>query len=110
MNEINENFDYDDGTEDEDSPCCESVIGGFITEEEDFGTLSFGMEKSEAKMLIETLFEVVTQIDEAINVQKKLLDIMPVGFDTIQNIDEILDYAVKSEILELKDGCYMRIN
>lgn len=110
MREYEENVDYANDDEDEETICSASYIDGFENTEEDVGILNFDMEKSEAKMLIESLFEVVTEMRDIKTTKSKLLKIIPNFWATQQNVDEILNYAVESELLEIKDGYYIRIN
>lgn len=76
--------------------------------EEDFGTLSFGMEKTEAINLIEKLFTMPKEIKSFSDILKILAKDSSYNSLTQLNIKEILDYAIEKELIKPYYDEYMR--
>ncbi len=98
MQKYNEYSDYNNDDEDEDS--AGTGFDNDVETDEDIGQLSFGMEKSEAKNLIENLFIMPEEIRGFLDITKQIWKNPSYSQLTKANIEEILEYAINKKLIK----------
>lgn len=107
MREYDEHTKFD-AAEDEDSIPTEPFT--MIDDSDDIGVLSFGMEKSEAVHLVGELFSLPEEMRILESVVKQLSNHSIYHTLTLPNIKEILEYAMKRELIKFENNYYVRID
>lgn len=109
MKEYDENLDFDNDAEDEKSVGT-GVIDGFDNYELEAGSLSFGMDKSEAHQIINDLFTMPDEPKTLSDIIKNIFSNTSYSYLTQDNIIEILNYGIEQELIRKEYDYYVRID